>query len=447
MLVNSNGVETLYYGYYDYQGSLLALTDANGIVVEKYAYDPWGKRRNPDDWTQKDTRTSWLNNRGYTGHEHLDAFGIINMNGRVYDPLTAMFLSPDPYVQAPDNWLNYNRYSYAFGNPFKYTDPSGELFDPITLSIILNGAIAVAMGAASAYVQGNSGNAWGNAFSGFVKSAISYGAQQMIPSGVGDLFKHKVGSVGHEIMRAGIHGLGKGLLNSFDGGDFGEGFAVGALGSLGGSIAGGAKAGDEMIRFASGLGGATGAALTGGDPMSLYGGFMSGYSIGELNHTGDIVYDANGNAMRDAKGNVIVLNSEDAIAMGYKSSLKSTGFNIGKAVFALNSNAQPKSIHRCAAFVRKALDAGGINTNPHPVPAADYDQYLLKWGFVDISNFDYNNTAGDVAVFDRIKGHPYGHIEMYNGTQWVSDYKQNSFWAGSGYSKANSYRIYRWGGR
>ncbi len=46
------------------------------------------------------------------------------MNGRVYDPLTAFFFSPDPYIQAPGNWLNYNR--YAYGNPFKYTDPDGE---------------------------------------------------------------------------------------------------------------------------------------------------------------------------------------------------------------------------------------------------------------------------------------------------------------------------------
>jgi RHS repeat-associated protein len=127
MMINRNGVETLYYGYSDYQGSLIALTDENGTVVERYAYDPWGARRNPDDWTQKDSRTTWIVNRGYTGHEHLDAFGIINMNGRVYDPLTAQFFSPDPYVQAPDNWLNYNRYGYCFGNPFRYTDPTGLL--------------------------------------------------------------------------------------------------------------------------------------------------------------------------------------------------------------------------------------------------------------------------------------------------------------------------------
>jgi RHS repeat-associated protein len=127
ILVSDHGQDSLLHGYADHQGSLIALTDESGNVLERYAYDPWGNRRNPSDWTQKDTRTSFLLNRGYTMHEHLDAFGIINMNGRVYDPLTAQFFSPDPYVQEPDNWLNYNRYSYCLNNPLKYTDPSGEI--------------------------------------------------------------------------------------------------------------------------------------------------------------------------------------------------------------------------------------------------------------------------------------------------------------------------------
>jgi RHS repeat-associated protein len=125
MLVNLNGVETLYYGYTDNQGSLIVLTDINGNWVEKYAYDPWGARRNPDDWRQKDNRSSFITNRGYTGHEHLDMFNIINMNGRVYDPLTAMFFSPDPFIQSAGDWKNYNRYSYCLNNPTRYTDPSG----------------------------------------------------------------------------------------------------------------------------------------------------------------------------------------------------------------------------------------------------------------------------------------------------------------------------------
>ena len=120
--------EQFYSTISDFQGSLIALVDEQGAVKERYAYDPWGTRRNPDDWTQTDARTSWITHRGYTGHEHIDVFGVIDMNGRVYDRMTAAFFSPDPFVQSACDWMNYNRYTYCMNNPFRYTDPSGEFF-------------------------------------------------------------------------------------------------------------------------------------------------------------------------------------------------------------------------------------------------------------------------------------------------------------------------------
>jgi len=48
------------------------------------------------------------------------------MNGRMCDPIVGRFLSPDPYVQAPDFSQGYNRYSYCLNNPLKYSDPTGE---------------------------------------------------------------------------------------------------------------------------------------------------------------------------------------------------------------------------------------------------------------------------------------------------------------------------------
>jgi RHS repeat-associated protein len=127
--------EVINYTYTDYQGNLLAVAMSDGWVRERYAYDPWGKRRDPDNWTLPDTRASFLFSRGYTLHEHLDDFKLINMNGRVYDPLLGQFLSPDPHIQAPGDWQNYNRYAYAFNNPLIYTDPDGEIIVPI-LSIL-----------------------------------------------------------------------------------------------------------------------------------------------------------------------------------------------------------------------------------------------------------------------------------------------------------------------
>jgi len=49
----------------------------------------------------------------------------INMNGRMYDPLVGRFISPDPFVQLPDYSQSYNRYSYTFNNPLRFSDPSG----------------------------------------------------------------------------------------------------------------------------------------------------------------------------------------------------------------------------------------------------------------------------------------------------------------------------------
>ncbi|MCQ2306513.1 MAG: hypothetical protein MJ000_02975 [Bacteroidales bacterium] len=63
---------------------------------------------------------------GFTGHEHLYASDLINMNGRVYDPMTSSFLSPDNYVQDPTSQQGFNRYAYCFYNPLKYVDPTGE---------------------------------------------------------------------------------------------------------------------------------------------------------------------------------------------------------------------------------------------------------------------------------------------------------------------------------
>ncbi len=71
------------------------------------------------------TKPEWLL-RGYTGHEHLPEFNLINMNGRMYDPLIARMLSPDNYVQSTSSTQAYNRYSYAYNNPLKYTDPTGN---------------------------------------------------------------------------------------------------------------------------------------------------------------------------------------------------------------------------------------------------------------------------------------------------------------------------------
>lgn len=123
-----SGSWQVYYIGRDYLGSITHLMDSEGNLMEEYSYDPWGRLRNPDNQTlyETDKSPALFLSRGYTGHEHLPMFGLINMNARLYDPVVGRFLSPDPYVQAPDFSQNFNRYSYALNNPLRYTDPNGE---------------------------------------------------------------------------------------------------------------------------------------------------------------------------------------------------------------------------------------------------------------------------------------------------------------------------------
>jgi len=122
--------EELYFLRRDVQGTITGLIDRNNNLVEEYSYDAWGRRRNPSDWTYDSVPQPQYMHRGYTFHEMLDEFGLINMNGRCYDPVVGRFLSPDIIVQNANNTQCYNRYSYAVNNPLKYTDPSGWSYSP-----------------------------------------------------------------------------------------------------------------------------------------------------------------------------------------------------------------------------------------------------------------------------------------------------------------------------
>lgn len=144
------------YWHKDHLGSLSATTDHLGNATQRYAYDPFGKRRYTNgrydefgnvvvDWSPS---VNYGNARGFTGHEGLDDIGLVNMNGRLYDATTGLFVQADPHVTDPLNLQNYNRYAYVLNNPLNATDPSG--FDPEGVSV--NGANA-AWGFLSSWVD------------------------------------------------------------------------------------------------------------------------------------------------------------------------------------------------------------------------------------------------------------------------------------------------------
>ena len=97
-------------------GSIAALTDEIGTIIQTYAYEAFGKIRfqtGPD-----------LNRITYTAREAIgDRLGFTYYRNRVYDPNTGRFTSEDPmgFADGP------NRYVYVLNNPINFYDPDGLL--------------------------------------------------------------------------------------------------------------------------------------------------------------------------------------------------------------------------------------------------------------------------------------------------------------------------------
>lgn len=141
LIKEGSGNWNIHYICRDYLGSITHITDASGNIKQELSYDAWGRLRNPvnQQLYADGSEPQLLLGRGYTGHEHLLMFGLINMNARLYDPVIGRFLSPDPYVQNPLLSQNFNRYAYGMNNPLKFVDKTGELFwlIPVGIGVII----------------------------------------------------------------------------------------------------------------------------------------------------------------------------------------------------------------------------------------------------------------------------------------------------------------------
>lgn len=70
----------------------------------------------------------------------------------------------------------------------------------------------------------------------------------------------------------------------------------------------------------------------------------------------------------------------------------------------LNTHALAASIGRCAEYVRRAIEAGGIHL-VRKTSAKDYGSSLQSVGFNCTTSAGANYSAGDVAVIQPIDGH------------------------------------------
>ena len=110
-------------------------------------------------------------------------------------------------------------------------------------------------------------------------------------------------------------------------------------------------------------------------------------------------------------------------------------WDLTAALKHLDAHAGDSSLGKCAQFVRKAVEAGGLTLERH-ISAKDYGSSFIKAGFQALASTPTVFTPGDVAIIQPIPGHPHGHICMFNGTMWKSDFKQpHGYYPGPTYRK------------
>lgn len=101
----------------------------------------------------------------------------------------------------------------------------------------------------------------------------------------------------------------------------------------------------------------------------------------------------------------------------------------------------------CARAVSLAMEAGGLKTNWRPNYAGEYGPKLIKNGWKQLSDDVTDFKRGDVCVINGLGSKGHGHISMFDGKQWVSDFYQNSWDVYHGQSKrGKNAKFYRYKG-
>jgi RHS repeat-associated protein len=114
-VIAENSAAGVQYDHTDALGSPVAISNAAGTVTSRTRYEPYGL-----------TASGTVPVMGFTGHMNAEEIGLVYMQQRYYDPVAGRFLSIDPVTTDANTGDMFNRYNYAYNNPYKYVDPDGR---------------------------------------------------------------------------------------------------------------------------------------------------------------------------------------------------------------------------------------------------------------------------------------------------------------------------------
>ncbi|HNW89197.1 MAG TPA: RHS repeat-associated core domain-containing protein [Bacteroidales bacterium] len=136
---------TDYFYHQNSLGSVVAVTDNTGTVVERYEYDGYGTPSIFDAAYVPRAATAIGNTYMFTGREYDTETGYYYYRARTYNPLWGRFLQRDPVGIWLDEVNAGNGYGYVGNNPIIRLDPNGELFWVIAGVVVAGAALIVAV--------------------------------------------------------------------------------------------------------------------------------------------------------------------------------------------------------------------------------------------------------------------------------------------------------------
>ena len=169
LIAEDNTLTGTSYSHTDALGSPVARTNSAGQVTSRTRYEPYGA-------TAAGTNPTGI---GFTGHVNDADTGLVYMQQRYYEPVAGRFLSVDPVTTDASSGSHFNRYAYVNNNPYRYTDPTGELPEVVEK---LNEMVTGPYGklADQAFSQGNY-----LAGAGYTLAGAAFGAGNVLTLGQG----------------------------------------------------------------------------------------------------------------------------------------------------------------------------------------------------------------------------------------------------------------------
>lgn len=223
--------QTVRHFHTDHLGSVQAVTNLAGGLVQQTRYEPYGEGRGRFDGSGAELAANDTYRHEFTGHETDVESGLIYAGARYYDPETAQFLTHDPARQYA------SPYQYGPGDPMNGTDPDGRIFgidDAIVAAVLIVGG-AIHQGVKAYQARGSLGQAFNAAAISVGVSLAGGAAFSALPplagASVGEVLGSKAGQIAALSVRGGMVGYSAyGTVQTARSGEI-AGAAIGGLGT------------------------------------------------------------------------------------------------------------------------------------------------------------------------------------------------------------------------